>query len=350
VELSILLAMLRGDHEIFNEALNFKTERIISLSVQHRVVYRLWQLARFRADLFTLSQIEGLHKKCQNTARQSLVQLVEIRRIAQAFNTAGIGYGVIKGPVLSQMLYGHEAVKESVDLDILLIQPADHAAADFELRQLGFGYSNYNPHMSRWKQRIFKAARREIFYYHKVNRCVLDLHLRPFSNTYLTRGLFADFLSEMSHADLAGIKVPAQPDDTYFLYLCYHGALHQYSRLAWLMDIRAFLQLKEQDLSYSFIVEKACKFQLIRHVQLTLHLLKECLGVSLPQPLIEVMSKSARLYLLVKYCKIIMGREEILASSFTSRIGKLLFLMLLTKGWKGRLDLCWGVILRRLVD
>ncbi len=48
-----------------------------------------------------------------------------MKRIAETLNEKRIKYVCIKGPQLSRMIYGREALKDSVDLDIMLVNEYD---------------------------------------------------------------------------------------------------------------------------------------------------------------------------------------------------------------------------------
>ncbi len=52
---------------------------------------------------------------------------------------------------------------------------------------------------------------------------------------------FSDVFNDLETFDLDGHPVTIFAREQYLVYLCYHGALHQFSRLGWLMDIRAFV-------------------------------------------------------------------------------------------------------------
>jgi|GEM_PF-2797433 hypothetical protein len=348
-EIGLLLKILGGDAGLQVIPGSVDTGRLIRLAERHRVVYHLRQFAHEHTRVFSDEQIAGLNKRCHEGALRSLNQLRELKRIAGAMNERGIGYVCIKGPQLSRMIYGREALKESVDLDFILVNAGDLLEAHAVLTELGYTFSNLNEYRKRLNRKLFLIAKREVYYYNRDNRSAIDLHIRPGSNTYLTAGLFRGFLSPLSASDLDGTPVPVLPDEAYFAYLCYHGALHQFSRLAWLMDIRAFLQLKRGTLDYNRLLEIAYSLHAERHLFLALRLLEEYFNDEIPEPLSKLVIRSPRIHFLASNCRSMIGRDTSYGLSLKGRFGKLLYMMVLLRGWTGKVDWIYGIIMRMLV-
>jgi hypothetical protein len=140
------------------------------------------------------------------------------------------------------------------------------------------------------------------------------------------------------------------PDEEYFVYLCYHGALHQFSRLAWLMDIRAFLHMKKDSLDYPVLLKIARTLQVERHTGLTLRLLEDYFGDEIPEPLSVLLTHSRRMRFLTKNCHRMAGRETSYGLSLRGRSGKLVYMMVMIKGLAGKIDLLYGIIMRMVVE
>src|SRR5512133_76587 len=252
--------------------------RLIQLAFRHKTVYQLLVFAQHHPEYFTREQLEKLETRSRKIAMQSLTQLHELKKIADLFNTTGTGYVCIKGPQLSRMIYGREALKESVDLDIMLTNAVDLDIVHEMLFNLGYDKSNLNDYPGKWRRKIFLIAKREIHFFNKQNRCAIDLHIRPGANTYLTEGRFSGFLDDLTSFDLEGTPVPVLKDEAYLVYLCYHGALHQFARLAWLLDIRAFLKLKQEHLDFKKVLSIARDRKIERCVLLAFQLINDYFG------------------------------------------------------------------------
>jgi hypothetical protein len=344
-EIKLLLQIVTNDHqEMPLSPINIS--RLIRLAVRHKVVYQLLRFAQQYPPLFTPDQLLKLENRSRHNAQRSLTQLSEMKTIAGSFNEKGIGYVCIKGPQLARMIYGREALKESVDLDIILVDNNNLSRVHVLLSELGYTRSNLNQYPGAWRRKIFLTAKREVHYFNQQNKCSIDLHIRPGANTYITEKRFKGFLSRLKAFDLEGKSIPVLPDEAYFVYLCYHGALHQFSRLAWLLDIRAFMQIKSAKLDFSQVSFIARSLQLERCVYLAFVLLKDYFG---EEPVGKNDNMPARMRFLAASCHRMLDREPQYGLSLRGRIDKFIYIMVLLKGLAAKIDWIYGIIMRQLI-
>ena len=347
-EIAVLLALLSGRHDNTVLQSDFDQERFMMLSMMHKVNYQVLQYARQHTGFLSADRIEKLGSKCRQIALVSLVQLEELVRVTRHLHEKGVSFAVIKGPQLTRMLYGREAIKESADLDIMLMHRDDFDRTHELLVELGYTWSNLNQHKRPFSKKIFLLAKREVQYTSPVTRCHIDLHVRPGANTYLTAGSFRNFFSDFENYDLEGVKMPVPPLEKYLAYLCYHGSLHRFSRLAWLLDIRAFLSLNHGVLDHQKLLSVARSLRSERSLFLAMRLLQEYFGDEIPEPLKGQVPGSARMNSLVAGCRRMIDKDEKYGTSLPGRTGKLLYMMLLIKGFAGKIDFLYGIILRFL--
>jgi hypothetical protein len=258
----------------------------------------------------------------------------------------GISYVCIKGPQLSHMIYGREALKDSVDLDFMLMNGNDLQAVHELLTHSGYTRSNLNDYSGKFRRKLFLIAKREISYYNRINRVAIDLHIRPGANTYLTEHRFSDFFSRLKQYDLEGTPVTVLSDEAYFVYLCYHGALHQFSRLAWLVDIRAFLKLKGENMDVDEIHTIAGKWKVSNCVNLALRLIKDYFE----EEYIPIgISTSWHMKFLTSYCKKVLYNISGYRVTFQGRMNKTIYIQFLLEGFAARIDWFYGIMMRKLV-
>ncbi len=235
-----------------------------------------------------------LADRCRNNALRALVQLQELIRISGDFQQAGIPVVVLKGPQLARMVHGREALKESVDLDLLLVHDTDLERAHLLLTGAGYTQSNLNAHPGKLSRKIFLIAKREVHYFNPRNKSHIDLHARAGANTYLTDGLFHDIFKELETFDLDGHPVTIFAREQYLVYLCYHGALHQFSRLGWLMDIRAFVLAYQDVMDYGKAISLARKNKSETCLFLAFSLLEKYFDDEVPIVLKQIMPGNKR--------------------------------------------------------
>ena len=282
-------------------------------------------------------------------ALRSLTQLHELKRITEELNKRAIGYACIKGPQLSHMIYGREALKESLDIDILLKHEKDLMRVHELFSGLGYTQSNLNQYNSKLARKIFLIAKREVSYFNRETRCAIDLHIRPGANTYLTARYFKEFLSDLKTDDLEGTPVPVLPDEAYFVYLCYHGALHQFSRLAWLMDIRAFLLIKRNDFDYPKLIAFGRSLHAERSIILAMLLLQQYFCDEIPGHILTGINCGKRFRYLVSICTNYLDRDINFRMTLPGKIEKVVYIMLLIKGMAGKIDWLYGIFMRQVI-
>lgn len=348
LEIGLLLGLLRGDGGFQPEPGSFNVDRLIRLAEIHKVVYQLMMFARQHPDLFTGGQIEYLDNHCRQAAMRSLKQLHELKQIVKQFRGKRIPFAVIKGPQLARMLYGRETLKESVDIDIMLVNQGDLTIAHEVLNGLGYTLTTLKNLKTAFGRRIFLIAKREVQYISPVSQCIIDLHVRPGANTYLTAGYFRGFFTGLSEVDLEGTMIPVLSREKYLVYLCYHGSLHQFSRLAWLLDIRAFLKMKQDELDYNEILTIARSLHTERGVFLALRLLEEYFGDKVSGPLKDMVPRSKRMNFLAAWCRTMIQCDERYGMSWPGRMGKLVYMMVLIRGFAGKVDWVYSIGMRFL--
>jgi hypothetical protein len=228
----------------------------------------------------------------------------------------------------------------------MLLHPGDFDSAHTVIRDLGFTWSNLNGFSSRFTRQLFIHAKREVAYSSPVTRNNIDLHVKPGSNTYLTARLFRDFFTGLVGYDLEGVAMPVLPPEKYLAYLCYHGSLHQFSRLAWLLDIRAFLRLKKSEMDFAKLTGIARSWHTERGLYTALRLLQAYFGDNIPEKLKDDPLFTSRINHLVKMCQHIISADESYSLSLKGRINRFLYMMLLIRGLAGKVDFVYGILIR----
>jgi hypothetical protein len=345
-EVKTLLNILKGNGEKTWSGDPFDSEKLIRLAGIHRVTYQLYVFAQCHPGMLNTSQVEILADRCRKNALRSLEQLQELIRIAGALQQAGISVVVLKGPQLARMVHGREALKESVDLDMLLIHDTDLPKAHLLLTSAGYTQSNLNAHPGKLSRKIFLIAKREVHYFNPLNKSHIDLHARAGANTYLTDGLFRDIFKELETFDLDGQPVTIFAREQYLVYLCYHGALHQFSRLGWLMDIRAFVLAHQDVMDYRKAVSLARKNKSETCLFLAFSLLEKYFNDNVPDVLKQSMPGNNRFSYLVSSCYKMLSHEPGYGLTLAGRANKLVYMMRLLNNLPGRMDLLYGISMR----
>jgi hypothetical protein len=325
--------------------------KLVLLSDRHATDYYLFLYFQKYSHLILPDQLSCLRDKITRQAIRSLGQLGELISICQHFNNRGLKYTIIKGPHLARMLYGNSAVKVSVDLDILMVNPEN--LFDFHSVFINAGYSCYEQKLltGSWKQKLYISAKREVHYFKRKSGCTIDLHVKPLANTIITQHWCRNFFSDLQYLPFEGITIPVMPPEKYFVYLCHHGASHQFSRLGWLLDIRNFYNRQIEILRIDIILSVAAYLNTQRSVYLTFYLLEGMFNDPMPEKIKKAMGPTGRtIEWLAMNCLKSISYEKGDNLTLRARFGRIVYLMKLTKDLAGKVDVVLSVFLRHLMQ
>ncbi len=279
-------------------------------------------------------------------AARGLIRLNELLQVCRKFNEQGLKYVVIKGPHLAQLLYGKRAVKFSVDLDFLITSETDIDVFRRNLLKMGYDCLEKEMKGRKWKRKMFLLAKREMHFVKFGAGFVIDLHTRPFANTLFTRGLYKGFFSDVKQVMFEGMMIPVLPDEKYFVFLCHHGACHQFSRLAWLMDIKRFYELRKSAMDTEKIIRLAESLKVKKSLALAFYMMHLLTETGIPD-YIKNELKNIRLFkALAAACfRSIAGKtgDDLMLNA---RITRLLYMLKITEGVIGKIDLIISILLR----
>jgi len=221
---------------------------------------------------------ERLQQRWLLTARNNLVRLQEWRRILNAFQSANVAVISVKGPALALLAYRNAALREFLDLD-LLVRPGDMPAArDILVHE---GYRLRFPMPGNADAVLLHSRNRQVDFVHDVPGFLVDLHWGALHEMFSFQ-LPVDQLFEaaqVEHHEAASF-LRLSPEHM-LLYLCAHGTKHCWLNLQWLCDVACHVQTA-QELNWESCIhwaEAANCGLVLRH---SLLLAQEVLGLDLP--------------------------------------------------------------------
>jgi hypothetical protein len=323
--------------------------KLAVLSARHATDHYLFKYFQQNPSLFLNEQLQKLREKMTQQAVKSLRQLSELILLCRNLNPKGVQYIIIKGPHLARMLYGNTAIKVSVDLDILMVNPEDLNAFHEVLTGAGYACVEKKLMNGTWKQRLFVSAKREVHYYNRMAGCAVDLHVKPLANTILTAYRYRSFFADIEQVPFEGIIIPVLPPEKYFVYLCYHGACHQFSRLAWLLDIRNFYGQKRDTLDIDKILSVARSLNMERPVCLAFMMLNVLFEVEIPGIIKSSIEDSKRMKKLAINCLRAISLERGEDLKLSPRFDRMVYLIRLNKGVAGKVDVVLSILMRHFV-
>jgi hypothetical protein len=213
----------------------------------------------------------------RNGFRNAVLSL-ELVRIVTLCRKRKIPVAAFKGPLLAEQAYGKLALREFVDLDVV-VHSEDVPAASRLLLDCG-----YLPAGS-GIDREYVAQSGQLTYLHSISRAGIDLHWRfaPFSLPCP----FAEeeIWGELQQVPLAGASVPTFSWDHLALFLAFHGSKERWRKLKWICDFSA-LYVARPELDWEALRLRAARRHCSRSL-LVAACLCDALGLPAPPGLIE---------------------------------------------------------------
>ncbi|MDX2346304.1 MAG: nucleotidyltransferase family protein [Legionella sp.] len=257
---------------------NLDEQRFLELLHEERVLLLVYQVLTGDLKPHVPSNLMAcLSQKSKITLTRQLALMVTQRDIEKAFQAEKISHVFLKGPSLNQMLWGRRMMRYSGDLDLLIL-PKDIFRAHIILKQLKFKTALSEKKL-RFHQHLNKiSTKKDAVYWHEdLSQCI-ELHWKSGST---------EFIFKPKDAWVHGID-----DELHALYLCLHAARHSWSRLIWLVDIIALIELKQLDIMQLRVLAKKRKITPV--IDEMILLAKQWLGIHLlPEKSLSKLKKRA---------------------------------------------------------
>ncbi|MBU1694540.1 MAG: nucleotidyltransferase family protein [Verrucomicrobia bacterium] len=285
-EMRLLLGCARGDADPgrLDEAIAGirDWEAVLQAASFHRMVPLLyWRLRDACPGTVPANVTERLRSRFEENARRNLFWVRELRGLLDLLAGGGVAAIPYKGPLLAEMIYGNLALRDFVDLDILVHERDFPAAREF-LRRHGFHSAVDIP--PGYERAHLKYKGEEIFVRH--DKVVVELQASPLP-WYFALPLDPERLwDELQPVRFAGKDVQTLSPEVLLLILCVHGAKHGWYRLDWLCDLAGLLRAYPR-MEGPRILARAEAWGAGRMLRLGLCLVQQLLGSELPPSLRE---------------------------------------------------------------
>ncbi|MBN2613952.1 MAG: nucleotidyltransferase family protein [Bacteroidales bacterium] len=321
-------------------------EKLIVLIEKNRITPLFFRYINQSPAGFDPEYLSRLRLLAREHTLKALALQSQLLKICGALNSRGISYMAIKGPQLSHQLYSDAAVRVCVDLDFFLEKENELGEAAEALSELGFKVTNLPGEKNQLKSFIFKTGKHETTFFNKNTRTYIDLHLRPVGNSLFSARYHRLFFSERQVYTINNTVMTVPSPTYYFLFLCQHGAAHQYTSLHWLADVFAFYN--RYSFSVSDLLNRASAMKLKRQLLLTLLLLNRLCGVTLPEEFIQEFSNNRLMERLLGVCFNSINRTGKIEYTLRERLDKTIYRFLLAEGFSGKADTVISIVTRYL--
>jgi hypothetical protein len=252
-------------------------EEYLRLVDRHRTPAVSWaalkRVSRLAVPEPVQRELQGRSEACRMQAVGHALLLAEVLK---GFNGDGIAGMPMKGPLLSQELYGDIGLRQSRDVDIM-VEPQDVLRAQACLQKLGWHADASSFPMSPRQREAQLRHEHHIAYVRPHGACCLELHWRAIWDA-------PDDSSRRWARSVAccwrGYSYQAMNPIDQALYLCSHGSDHRWFRAKWLGDMARMSASGLVD--WEAALEEARRTNQERPVLVCLRLLREVHGFPVP--------------------------------------------------------------------
>jgi hypothetical protein len=256
----------------------FDWEALVRMATRHAVTPQLFSnLLAACPDALPEAIRDRFRADFEYNAQFNLMRTSELLWLLRLFEISGITAIPWKGPVLAALAYGNLALRQFVDLDILI--PAQHLP---EARRLMMS-QGYVPDLrvAPSQEAALVRNRYELLFTHPEDGRIIELQW-AITPRYFAVALDLDGLwRRAERVSLGGAVVASLAPEDLLLVLCVHGAKHLWERLGWICDITELVRARP-DLDWEDTFREARRVGAERILLLGLRLAGDLLEAPIP--------------------------------------------------------------------
>ena len=221
---------------------------------------------------------EQLRSRFENSVRYSLAQSGELVRLAELFEKHRVSFVALKGPMLSQYLYGTLGTRTSGDIDVLVREQDIPRIRDI-LVSAGYRLTT----TLHWNSgSACLRSRDQEIHFDSPRDVSIDVHWRLMPRYSASVFDCLTGWESLRTVPLAGREIQTLAPEPLLLFLCAHGAKHMFERLGWICDIAQFLHVTP-DLDWAAVRARSRRARALRQLSLGVHLAARLFDVPAPE-------------------------------------------------------------------
>jgi len=292
-ELELLLTCARremsADHTrhalgLLDHSLNWSL--LIEQARAHRLFPLLyWHWTKSLGLDFPPEIAEQLDDRFRANVARSLLLMRDLVNIVGLLGSRSIPAIPFKGPALAESLYGNAALRECVDLDILI----RHRDVPEAIRTLvSAGYED-GKQLTPAQQRAFVATQYEYALLSPAG-ILVELQWRIVPRHFSLPLTEEQYWSRIQSLTVCGREMNSLSCEDLLLLLCFHGGKHGWGKLIWLADV-AELLASHPHLDWGYVLDHARRAGGLRLLLLAVVLANRLLGTTIPNHLEQPLAR-----------------------------------------------------------
>jgi len=268
----------RRARELLNQPLDWS--RLFEQGQAHGLLPLLhWHGTRTLALDLPQKIAQSLHERFRANAARNLLLIEELSNIVNLLGGGGIAAVPFKGPALAERLYGDAALRECVDLDIL-VRARDVPDAIRTLVSAG-----YEPglKLNAAQQNALVASQYEYALLSPAGTLV-ELQWSIVPRCFSLSLPEEQYWSHVRSLTIGGRKMNELSAEDLLLLLVFHGGKHGWEKLIWVADV-AELMAANPRMDWAYVLDRAQRTGGVRMLLLAVLLANRLLGSPLPREL-----------------------------------------------------------------
>jgi len=292
-ELELLLACARremsADHtrralELLDGPLDWGL--LLEQARAHRLLPLLyWHWKRSLRLSFPAEIAHELDDRFRANVARSLLLVRDLADIVDLLGRHGIPVVPFKGPALAESLYGNAALRECVDLDIL-IRRRDVPEAIRTLVSAGYADGKQ---LTPAQQNAFLATQYE-YPFLSPSGILVELQWRIVPRYFSLPLSEEQYWSRIQPLTVCGREMNSLSREDLLLLLCFHGGKHGWEKLIWLADV-AELVVSHPHLDWEYVLDQSRRAGGLRMLLLGVVLANRLLGTAIPPDLEQSLAR-----------------------------------------------------------
>ncbi|MFQ5849219.1 MAG: nucleotidyltransferase family protein [Candidatus Binatia bacterium] len=237
-----------------------------------------WHLNATCLEAVPKDTLDQLRDHFDNNGRRNLFLTGELLKLLNLFEAYEIPVIPYKGPLLAASVYGNLALRQFLDLDLLVHKQHVSKARELLVSQ------GYRPqfHLNGDQESAFLQSYSELCFAREDGRVIVDLHWaitsRGFSFPLDPERLWG----HLEPISLGGKEVLTLCPEDLLLILCVHGGKHLWERLDWICGIAELIRV-HKGMDWRRVMEQAGALRSERMLFLGLYLASDLLEAALPE-------------------------------------------------------------------
>ncbi len=202
--------------------------------------HRLFPVSQPVRELLPPGEKERWKQVVAERTLHSLKLTAEVTALIRLLRKNNIRAFPLKGPVLAAALFRDAGQRHFGDIDLYVPEKALTPAMEL-LREQGY-LRVYPRKLTERQWKLYRRYKKDAGLRHPEKRIFLELHYGIHYHRLLPRAGAKLLFEDPVIVILGSYEIPAMNPEALFVYLVFHGAQHQFSRLFWLRDVDACLR------------------------------------------------------------------------------------------------------------